>query len=128
MIAKALISFSLLFATTLASFSFARGLRPPAFDDNSMHHLFNSTDRGALKLEQLASTPSGLFNTILLVLILSNITFKIFERSTTQAGGFDQEHDDDKKEASIRQVFADSFLTCVLDIAWCGLVARSLLL
>jgi len=58
----------------------ARGMCPDAED----LRLFNYTRQGATnKLEQLISTPSGLFNTILVALVLATATFKMLERSTT---------------------------------------------
>lgn len=79
MTTKGFLSLLLHFATAIAFLSVARALRP----DGGDMQLLNSTRRSAsLKLEHLISTPSSLFNAILVTLILATVTFNIFERST----------------------------------------------
>lgn len=81
MLIKRLVSFFLRSATIFASFSVARKLR---HDDPESVRRFNATHREATnKLQQLISTPSRLFNTTLVALILATVIFRILDRFTT---------------------------------------------
>ena len=84
MLVQRLVSFFLHSLTTVFSLSSGRRRPPPADDLLAV----NATQRRvATKLEECISTPYGLFNTVMVALVLATAAFKIFQHSTIVSKG-----------------------------------------